>query len=130
MLCEEELDRCRALSKLEGLVFEEMSEKELGARVGFGNLEAFKEHIRKSYEKELKMALVGMSMAKEEDIIFDEISYGEHIKEISENESVDIETAKAMEPFLRYIAFRYTGFLRGKISEYYGSKIQVSKVSF
>ncbi|MCQ1530471.1 trigger factor [Lutispora saccharofermentans] len=124
MLCEEELDRCRILSKMEGLVFEEMSEKELGARVGFGSIEAFKEHIRKSHEKELKMALVGMDMAKKEDIIFDERSYEGHIEEISKNESVDIEIAKAMEPFFRYIAFRYTGFLRKKISEYYGSKLQ------
>lgn len=124
-LYEEEMSRCRALSKMEGLVFEEMTEKELGARVGFGNLEVFKEHVRKSYEKELRTALVGMSMAKEEKVVLDELSYQEHIKEMVEREAMDIEAARAIAPFSRYIAFGYTGFLRKKVSEYYGNKFQV-----
>jgi|GEM_PF-1091667 len=127
LLCGEELNRCRAISRtVDNMVFDEMTADEFVARVACNSLEQFKKKIKKGYEAELKMALVGMSMAKEEEVVFDALSYEEVIKEDIKAEPMDIETAKLFRPFLRYVAFSYTGFLRSKISEYYRNKFQIN----
>ncbi|NMM64497.1 hypothetical protein HBE96_17930 [Clostridium sp. P21] len=122
-LCDSELDRCRAIAKKENLVFEEMTKEQMEARVPASTVEEFREYLKKYYADELKSTLTAMKLAEEEKVIFDENKYDEYIKEEAKSHyKGDIEAAKAMNPFLRYISLQYSMYLYRKIEKYFETK--------
>lgn len=121
-LLETELNRCRLLSKMENLVFEEMTREQLMARVPCGSIDEFKVFLRREHEISLKWVLVAMEYANKDNTEFNEETYKEYINKMAAEEKTDIEKARGIYPFLKYVTFQYSMYLRKKVWNYFEPK--------
>lgn len=127
-LLEVELDRCRVLSKKEGLIFEEMTREQLMIRVPAGSIEEFKTFLRKDFNEVLKWALIGKKIADGEKVTFNETTYNELMAELAAKDGMDMKTEKEEYPFLKYLVNRYGKYFMDKIKEYFETKFTYEEV--
>lgn len=127
-LVEVELDRCRVISKKEGMIFDEMTREEFLNRVPAGSAEEFKTFLRKMFNESLKWALIGKKIAEAEKVTFNEATYNELMAQWAAKEERDMKTEKEEYPFLKYLVNGYGKYLMDKIMEYFDTKFIYEEV--
>jgi len=128
-LLEAELNKCRALSKLENLVFEEMTKEQLMTRVARESIEEFKEFLKTQNEITLKWMLVAIESARKENVVFNETTYERFIEQQAAMDKLDIQTTKELNSLLQYIPRQYSLYLKEKIRGYFETKFNCKLVN-
>ncbi|MGY4797207.1 hypothetical protein ACVNNN_19815 [Lysinibacillus fusiformis] len=116
--------KMRFLSEQENTVLEELSNRELGIRIGFGTLKEF-EYIHKNerYPYLLKKALIGIILAKEDNISFNKFSYELSLKNNSYYKQYSLSNSMKMQPFFSYLTYSYSKYLHEKLFKFYKEKL-------
>ncbi|MCS0824640.1 hypothetical protein NX029_11715 [Cytobacillus firmus] len=119
-LFEGDLSRMRFLSKEEGKVIEEMTEWEIGVRIGEPSLEKFEEvYKNERYPYSLKLALVGLSMAKEDNQTFNETTYEKFLQQDNNSKNYSLSESKQLIPYFGYLVTSYDSYATKRVSSFF-----------
>lgn len=117
LLFEGDLSKMRFLSLEEGKVLEDMTDTELGQRIGMPSLEKFEEvYKNEGYPLMLKRALIGMVLANEDNFILDETTYEQSFELQDFYKDYSLSDQKKLLPFFNYLVYSYSAYAQEKIT--------------
>lgn len=118
-LFEGDLSKMRFLAKEEGMVLEEMTEGEIGQRIGAPSLEKFEEIYKNDrYPYLIKHALLGLSIAAEGNETFNEKTYEEELQLSEDYRNYSLNDAKQISPYFNYLVNRYSSYAFVRIKNF------------
>lgn len=118
-LFEGDLSKMRFLAKEEGMVLEEMTEVEIGQRIGVPSLEKFEEIYKNDrYPYLIKHALLGLSIAAEANVTFNEKTYEEELQLSEDYRNHSLSVTKQISPYFNYLVNRYSTYAFGSIKSF------------
>ncbi|MGY4797217.1 hypothetical protein ACVNNN_19865 [Lysinibacillus fusiformis] len=117
LLFEGDLSKMRFLSLEEGMVLEEMTDNEIGQRIGMPSLEKFEEvYKNERYPIMLKRALIGFFLASEDNFNLDESTYEQSFEFKDYYKNYSMSDRKKLLPFFNYLVYSYSAFAQEKIT--------------
>lgn len=128
-LFEGDVSKMTFLSQEEGKVLEEMTEMEIGQRIGEPSLAAFEvEYKNNRYPNYLKRALIGLSIAQDDNVTFNESTYESSFESSEYYKNYSLSESKKLFPYFNYLTYSYSAYAHEKIAGFFKEAFEQNKL--